>query len=263
MVDLADVRIAGLDKYAVRRRVAAGRLHPLFVNTWAVGHRAVTMEGWFLAAVKSVGGDAAITGPSLLQLRGLHERKVGEIHVATSRRPGRRPRIRIHSMQEVPRARDVKGIPVTTLTEAFILAAASDMTDKALRHALRQAYVKNLLTPAMLREARDRRGVARLRALSGAIHPRSKSELEDAAIALLRRYGYEPEINVEIDGVEWDLLVGDVFVELDSKAFHDNPISAADDALRHAAGRKIQRWTWDDVTTRPVRTMRRLGAAIA
>jgi very-short-patch-repair endonuclease len=96
---------------------------------------------------------------------------------------------------------------------------------------------------------------------------RSKSDFEDTAVALLRRYGIEPQVNVEVLGFECDLVAGGVVIELDSEAFHDNPISAEDDTAKQAvlerAGRTIQRWTWDDVTARPVRTIRRLQAAIA
>jgi hypothetical protein len=93
--------------------------------------------------------------------------------------------------------------------------------------------------------------------------PRSKSELEAAAVALLRRYGFDPQQNVEIDGEEADIVAGGVIIELDSEEFHDNPIQAAEDARRHdhwvSNARPVERLTWDDVHVTPVRSIRRLA----
>lgn len=262
---------AGLDYDAVWREVDEERLHPLFFNTWAVGHKAVTKEGWFLAATRSIGGDAKLTGPSTLQLRGVLKGRVGKIHVVTTKRPADRPRIRIHSVQEVPPGRPYRGIPTVTVEEALIVTAATNIDDKRLRRAVRQAFVdKHVTVESMKRaveDAKGRPGIGRLRTILNTQHSRSKSELEDAAIALLRRYGYDPESNAEILGEEMDLVVDGVIIELDSEEFHDNPVQADDDARRQdaavAAGIPVQRWTWDDVTARPVRTIRRLAAAVA
>ena len=56
-------------------------------------------------------------------------------------------------------------------------------------------------------------------------------------------------------------------MELDSEEFHDNSVTALDDTGKHrhwrSRGRRTQSWTWDDLHVTPVRTIRRLQAAVA
>ena len=74
-------------------------------------------------------------------------------------------------------------------------------------------------------------------------------------------------MQIVIDGKEADLLIDGVIVELDSEEFNDNSITAMDDERKHrhwrSRGRATQSWTWDDVHVTPVRTIRRLRAAVA
>ena len=269
VVDREDVRAAGMNREAVRHRVAQGRMHPLFPGVWAWGHRALTREGWFLAAVLSVGDGALLTGPSACQLYGVYKRRIGRIHVLSARRARHHGRLVVHHGSARRCRRN--GIPVVPIEEALLGLAASDATDHDVRRAIRQAQVDELTTYAKLRDHADRhrgrRGVARFRLLLGAHPSPTRSELEDAAVALLRRYGFEPRCNVVVDGKEADLVVERVIVEIDSEAFHDNSVTALDDASKHAhwrsRGRTTQSWTWDDVHVAPVRTIRRLHAAVA
>ena len=93
---------------------------------------------------------------------------------------------------EMPRRCSRKGIPVVPIEEALLGLAASDATDKDVRRAIRQAQVEKLTTYARLRRHAERnlrrRGVARFRLLLGAHPCPTHSELEDAAVALVRRY---------------------------------------------------------------------------
>src|SRR4051812_12606706 len=56
VLSLDELRACGLNKTAVGVRVRRGNLHPLYRGVYAVGHRNVTMEGRFLAAVKACAG---------------------------------------------------------------------------------------------------------------------------------------------------------------------------------------------------------------
>jgi hypothetical protein len=264
-----DVRSAGLDRYAVGRAVNRGLLHPMFPGAWSVGHKALNREAWWMAAILSVGDGALLTGPSACQLYGVYKKRIGQIHVLSANRSLKRGRLVVHRGSAPRRKRN--GIPVVPIEEALLGLAASDVSDHDLRRAIRQAQVDKLTTYAKLaahakRSAR-RRGVTRLRLLLGAHASPTRSELEDAAVELLRRYGFEPQINVIVDGEEADLVVEGVIIELDSEEFHDNSITALDDARKHAhwrsRGRRTQSWTWNDLHVTPVRTIRRLQAPVA
>jgi hypothetical protein len=162
-----------------------------------------------------------------------------------------------------------KGIPVVPVEDALLGLAATNVPDREVRRAIRQAQVLKHTTHARLcahaERSRGRRGVARFRRLLGIHAALTKSELEDAALALLHRYGLSPECNVRVDGLEADLVLDGLIIELDSEAFHDNSVSAADDARRHdtwvSNGRRVERLTWDDVHVTPVATVRRVARA--
>jgi hypothetical protein len=46
---------AGLTPEAIKRRMQAGRLHPVHRGVYAVGHRVLTREGRWMAAVLACG----------------------------------------------------------------------------------------------------------------------------------------------------------------------------------------------------------------
>ena len=272
VVGLRDVRAAGLDREAVRRAVRRGLLHPMFPRTWCVGHPPTTRDAWHMAGVLSAGPGARLAGVSACQQYGLFKRRVGTVHVVRRGKPARHGRLHVHSLSAMPPRRQRNGIPIVPVEEALLgLAADPAVTDRDVRRAIRQAQVDKLTTHARLvahaGQARRRPGVRRFRAIAGDRPAPTRSELEDAAVALVRRYGFDPQCNVVVDGQEADMVVDGVIVELDSEAFHDNPLGALDDAARHATWRarrrRVERWTWDDVTARPVRTIRRLQAAVA
>jgi hypothetical protein len=233
-----------------------------------VGHKALTREAWHLAGVLSVGGDALLDGPSACQAYGVFNRRIGRIHVLSAHRVRPRERLVVRTATEMPRRRVRKGVPVVPIEEALLgLAACADVTDQEVRSALRKSMTEMHTTIEMLRahalKAMGRPGIRRFRRLLGESGVRSKSAFEAAAMALLHRYGIAAEQNVVVDGEEADIVTEDgLVIELDSEAFHDNPIAAMDDQRKHdtwtAHGRRMERLTWDDVHVRPVRTMRRL-----
>ena len=271
VVGAADVRAAGLDRDAVRREKERGRLFLMFPNAWSVGHKPLTREAWFTAGVLSAGDRSLLDGASACQLYGVFRKRVGKVYVVRPGKAAEHGRLKIRSAKRMPRRCKRKGIPVVPIEEALLGLAASDAGDHDVRRAIRQAQVDKLTTYAKLRRHaernRGRRGNARFRLLLGASPCPTHSELEDAAVDLVRRYGFEPQINVIVDGFKADMVIDGVIVELDSEEFHDNSIQALDDARKHeqwqANRRTTQSWTWDDVHVTPVRTIRRLHAAVA
>jgi hypothetical protein len=84
------LRELGLSEGAITAQAAAGRLHPVFHGTYAVGHGAISRRGEMLAAVMSCGEGAVVSHGSAAELLGLWERRGALIDVIAPNRLGRR-----------------------------------------------------------------------------------------------------------------------------------------------------------------------------
>jgi predicted transcriptional regulator of viral defense system len=68
VVSVGQLAVTGLTHDSIRRRVEAGRLHRIHRGVYAVGHRALSMEGVWMAAVLACGGGAALSHRSAAAL---------------------------------------------------------------------------------------------------------------------------------------------------------------------------------------------------
>lgn len=109
---------AGLSYTQVKQRTTSGRLHRLYRGVYAVGHRAVSQEGRWIAATFAFGDRAVLSHESAACLWGLHSSTSAIVHVTLpndgSRR--RRPGIRLHYSRNLNDS-DITlrhNIPVTT-----------------------------------------------------------------------------------------------------------------------------------------------------
>jgi hypothetical protein len=268
-VSRAQLRGAGLDRFAITRRVAAGRLHPLFTRVFAVGHRALTREGWFRAALLEVGGDAALSHQSACQHLRIWEKRAGEIHVIATSRKRNQPKLRIHTTASMPAVHTVRGLRTVRADHALLQLAATITDPKQLRRAAREAQFQRQATHAELLAATqtDARGAKRLRkALEGG-PARTQNGGEDRALEFLRSCGLDPLCNEELLGFRPDFYLPEhnLVIEFDGRDVHDIPIVGHDDRRRQAkleaAGIRLLRIDWLDVTTRPAETRRRVLAA--
>jgi predicted transcriptional regulator of viral defense system len=106
---------------AIKRRVAAGRLHVLHRGVYAVGHTAITQWGRWMAAVLASGEGAVLSHGSAAALWGIWGAGMAETHVTVPRKTGSRRSIRRHFgvlAEDEVTVRD--GIPVTSAARAVL-----------------------------------------------------------------------------------------------------------------------------------------------
>lgn len=98
VVTAEQLREVGIDKSAVTRRVKAGRLHRLHRGVYAVGHRAPSWHGRWMAAVLACDEGAVLSHHSAAVLWELLRPIDGPIHVSVPTTTGRisRQGIRLH-----------------------------------------------------------------------------------------------------------------------------------------------------------------------
>ncbi|HEY8582060.1 MAG TPA: DUF559 domain-containing protein [Capillimicrobium sp.] len=258
------LRLAGVTAASQRRRVAAGRLHPLLRGVVAVGHPGITREGWWHAALLVAGPGSALSHITAGQARSLVTSSMPfPIHVTVpgARGRARQDRLRIHSGHLHPE--DVvtfNGLRITSPART-LLDLAEILTLDELVTTLDRAEALRLHHPAALKatiaRAHGRRGRRRLREallITRPQHVLTRSKLEREALALARRHGLPPpEPNARIHGYEADLLWRDagLVVELDSRAHHGDAIALDRDHRRdanlQAHGLRVLRFTWRQV----------------
>ena len=278
VVSVTQLRVLGMDRSAVRRGVIAGRLHPLHRGVYAVGHRELSVNGIYLAAVLACGPEAALSHRAGAHLWGLRPGGAGP-SVTISRRRAGPSGVEVHQSRMLVR-RDITerhGIPVTTVART-LLDLAGIASRRELARAVDSAERLDLFdlgaVDEVLGRARGRRGAAALRAAIAAWRPRqTRSELEDRFVELIESAGLAaPRLNALVAGELADHEV-DAFwpaqrlvAQLDGFAYHrtrrDRERDAATDADLDLAGLRVVRLTWDDVTKHGNRTVRRLRRLI-
>ena len=278
VVTIDQIRELGLRTSAIGHRARTGRLHRLHRGVYAVGHRALTDEGRFLAAVLAIGPSAVLSHRAAAALWRLVDADRGDVDVTVPHRARHQVGIRVHETRRLDLGDRLRlaGIPVTTVPRTLLdLAGVAD--DRLLRRAVREAYVQRRVDDAALLAcvagAGRRRGARRLAALVRPGRTGTRSELEDRLLALpLARGLPAPRVNVRLGGlpeaVEVDLLFPQarLVVEADGARYHDNPVARRSDAARQAmleeAGYRVLRVSWSQVTRRPDETVRRLRRAL-
>lgn len=255
VVSAAQLSDCGIDKDGVMRRARAGRLHRIHRGVYAVGHTAISRQGWWVAAVLAVGGGpsragkpldhwgASISHRSAAELWGLLEPHEGPIDVSVSGDGGKRQRrgIRLHrSLTLLPVDVTLRsGIPVTKPARTI-----SDLRRVApgweLRRATRQAEVFGLPLG------------------DGIESDRTRSDLEGDFLDLCRRHRLPaPEVNVRIgrDLVDFFWRECRLVVETDSYLYHRGRIAFQDDHDRdlrlRTAGYEVLRFSEKQVDGEP------------
>lgn len=248
VVSLAQFLELGLTESGVRKRARAGRLHRVHRGVYAVGHPTLTREGRWMAAVLAAHETAALAQRTAAENRDLLPVADGIIHIVAPGQAGRAlTGVRAHSAATL-RPEDVtapKGIATTTIARTIFDLADSgqrraaeraiDRADEVHRHDFTDLR-------ALIRRHRGRRGAHVVGAILNSETPlqRTRSELEEAALALLREGGVEhPRTNLWIPfpeggGAEADLAWPSrkAIIEIDSLTFHRTSARMRHDYLR-------------------------------
>jgi hypothetical protein len=253
----------GLSASTITRRIAAGRLRPLHRGVYAVGHRALRREAWWMAAVLAAGPGAALSHGSAAAFWAIRNDTRERIDVTVPRHRRSTARLCVHVVVLAPDEFETcDGIRVTTPARTlFDLAAV--VTEAQLEAAFNEAEYRRLTSPtsldALLARHPGRRGIRAIRRVlenhgrNG--ETRTRSELERRLIALLDAYGLpRPIVNREGPEGELDARWPDhrLIVELDGFAAHGTRKAFEDDRARDraltAAGWRVVRITWRQLT---------------
>lgn len=240
VVTLLQLEEAGLGRRGASERMKKGQLHRIHRGVYAVGHRAPSWHGRWMAAVLARGEGAVLSHHSAAALWKLLKPIEGPIHVSVPTNNGRATQrgIHIHRCRSLAPAQpspspsypDQEGgrgrrlltthrdrIPVTTIQRTV-----DDLEGTIAPHLLRRAKRQAELMNVRLRDATGRR---------------ARSDLEEDFFALVRSCRPDlppPETNVKLGRHEVDFLWRQqrVVVETDSYLYHRGSVSFEDDHAR-------------------------------
>ncbi|MQA72791.1 MAG: DUF559 domain-containing protein [Solirubrobacterales bacterium] len=270
----------GFSSQAIKRRIANGRLHPIWRGVYAVGRPRLTRHGRWLAAVLSCGPDAVLSHESAAALWGIRAgwRLEGGRSEAAPRWPHgaavdvsvpahvdrRRPGIRVHRRVALGPGlvgrRD--GIPVTTPALTLVDLATRLPRDQ-LEAAVNEADRRDLIDPERLRSVLDEMprwpGARALREmLDRRTFTLTDSQLERHFLPIARAAGLPPPRTGErVNGFKVDFHWPELglVVETDGLRYHRTPAEQARDRLRDqahtAAGLTQLRFTHAQVRFEP------------
>ena len=184
----------GLRRGAIEHRLECERLIRVHRAVYAVGHRLLSAEASWMAAVLAAGPDAVLSHRSACALWGMRRdgRETVDVTVRSVRK--RRPGIRLHSTQLLfDETTAVRGIPVTSMSRT-LLDLAAIANHHQVERAAERAEALRLTDPLQLGDllARypGRRGIATIRALAlqGELAPAvTRSEFEDRFLAFVTK----------------------------------------------------------------------------
>jgi hypothetical protein len=210
---------ARLSPSGISRRVATGRLHRIYRGVYAVGHRPVTREAKWIAAVLACGQGAALSHRAAAELWRMLPPKDGAVDASVPVPGGRKPQrgIRLHRSPSLPSATMRRhGIAVTnparTIRDLRRIAASQEV-----EAAIAQAEVLRL--PIDLHR--------------GFLHEPTRSRLERAFLRLCRRHGLpKPEVNVRLGPYRPDFLWRDLRLVVETDGWQTHGTRSAFEADR-------------------------------
>ena len=273
VVTRAGLLRAGLTVAEIRHRLRAGSLLRVHRGVDRVGHRAPSIEAWYLAAVCSCGEGALLHDAVAAHLFGILKRapRAPRVLTTTERRVVGVRTCRSRTID--PRdATTWRGVPVTTVARTLVDLAANLSRDDLAR-ACHEAGVLHHTTPGQVQAVLARRpaspGAAGLRAvLLGDVHV-TLSPLERRFLGRLRELALPlPRTNRPAGGRRVDCRWPEhrLTVELDSYHYHRSRHAWEQDRFRErearARGDEFRRYTYADVYEAPQLMLAELRALL-
>ncbi|MGH7555105.1 MAG: type IV toxin-antitoxin system AbiEi family antitoxin domain-containing protein [Longimicrobiales bacterium] len=279
VISRAQLMHAGLAAHRIEYRVKRGRLQPIHRGVYRIGP-IVARRSREMAAVLACGETAVVSHRSAAALWRLipAQQETAPVDVSIrDRLHGPSTGVHLHRVG-VMRADEIArldGVPVTAPARSLVdLASCVGLREleRAVAQADRRGLAKRESIERLLERHSRRRGVPRLRALlHGDGHPAlTRSEAEERFLALIRkaRLG-TPELNVTVRGYEVDCLwrAERLVAEIDGFEFHSSPeafeLDRRRDAVLVAAGFRVIRTTWQQLSNEPEAVLVRVGQALA
>ncbi len=262
VVARGQLRALGFSPRAIDGRLQQARLIAVHRAVYAVGHRLLTIEGRWMAAVLAGGDEARLTHRSAADLWGLTglARPHADVTVPRRRRP--RSGIRFHESSLPSDEKDVvAGIPTSTVARTLLdLATVTGAVrlEQAMSRAERRALADSPSLVELLNRYPRRRGSGTIRKIFDRQRLGSDialSELEVRFLEFLDSRGLErPEVNAVVEVAGQRLMVDCLWrsarlvAELDSRTHHDQDRAFETDRARDlalaAAGMTAVRITW-------------------
>jgi very-short-patch-repair endonuclease len=277
VVSRPQLRALGVSRGAVEHWLSVGRLQPLYRGVYAVGHRALRVEGRRLAAVLACGAGAVLSHRTAAAHWGLLRTDQTGIDVTALRGRHGAPGIRLHRSRSLD-AKDTTshhGIPITTVHRTLLDLAATargSELERAVAQAERLRVYDHRAITHLIARANGHRGRAALAEATAREAKWTRNEWEAAFLNLLREAGLpEPLTNDAFEVPDHGHCEPDyhwpacrVIVELDGFETHGTRAAfradRAKDAALTAAGYRVLRFTRDDD---PELAIKRLRALLA
>jgi hypothetical protein len=266
---------------AIHLRLARGTLIPLHRGVYAFGHRRLTLEGRWLAAVLAAGPGAVLSHRDAAALHGMRKAPGSrKVTVTATTNACSTPALWVHARRRLTaeEVTTVRGIPATSPARTLVDIAGM-LTAAQLAATLGEADRKGLLDVAAveraLRRTKGRHGQGHRRLLAALDAHRQHgatlllSELEERFLDLVLDAGLpRPLLNVVVAGVRVDTLWPEqrLVVELDGWAHHRERAAAAWDREKtnrlQLAGYDVLRFMHGDLVGEPGRVAAAIRAAM-
>jgi very-short-patch-repair endonuclease len=224
----------GLSGRVIERRIASGRLHPMWRGVYAVGRPQLDQYGRWMAATLACGPTAVLSHSSAALLLGFGRARGGPIELTVLTASSRRHRgIHVHRRPTL-RPEDLsshEGIPVTTAVRTLI-DEAGQLTRPRLERAVNEADKLDRVKVYELHAALPRyRGVPGAKALRELLDPLafrlSDSKLEQVMRKRADAVGLPvPRTKAWVNGYEVDFFWPElgIIVEADGLRYHRTPL---------------------------------------